>query len=118
MTKDFFDIYNKTVNVKNTEIVGDIFYVGFPVKLVPIICIDVTYFTYWDWRRVFWVSWEALDLGGGELESWAVAAEALWMMNADSCGYSICVSFELDHLSLPDCQYMQSLCLPHREKKD
>jgi hypothetical protein len=33
------------------------------------------------------VSWEALDLGGGELVSWAAAEEALWMMKTDSCGY-------------------------------
>ncbi len=33
------------------------------------------------------MSWEALDLGGGELESWAAAVEALRMMKTDSCGY-------------------------------
>ncbi len=55
--------------------------VGFTIQLVPIICTFVTYCTYWDWRRVFWVSWEALDLGGGELVSWAAAVEALRMMN-------------------------------------
>ncbi len=68
---------------------------GFTIQVVPIICTVVTYFTYWDWRRVFWVSWEALDLGGGELESWAAAVEALWVMKTDSC-----VSFELDHIRL------------------
>jgi hypothetical protein len=83
MTEDFFTpcIYNKTINAKYTEIVG------FTIQLVPIICSGVTYFTYWDWRRVFLVSWEALDLGGGELVSWAAAVEALRMMKTDSCGY-------------------------------
>ncbi len=33
------------------------------------------------------MSWEALDLGGGELVSWAAAAEALRMMKTDSFGY-------------------------------
>ncbi len=101
MNKDVF-IYNKTINVKYTEIVGVIQYFIWASRYSLYPCTVVTYFTYWDWRRVFWVSWEALDLGGGELESWAAAVEALWMMKTGSSGY-ICVSFDLDHLSLPDC---------------
>jgi hypothetical protein len=71
--------------VKYTETVVEISHMGFPIQLVPIICTFVTYFTYWDWRRVFWVSWKALDLGGGELVSWAAAAEALRIMKTVSC---------------------------------